>query len=199
MNAQSELVICSVTNVSLIPVFFPNMGNNYRILSDEDMNQLDEAFLHAYELDDQKNLFVNLEKAKRVRKDQLRVERAEKFKKLDLEYMRASEANDIEKMNAVVAKKQLLRDVTLLVDNASTLDEIKSIKVRDYSNIICIADDLQTAGYCIDGTKEWFASVGWDFKDFVRNGKNSDEVIALKDPVAMAIVEAAYIRTSKDS
>lgn len=194
MNEQSVLVLSSVTNEALIPAFFPNIGMNYKILTEEELNQLEESFFHAYELDDQKNLTMNINKAKNIKKEHLRAERVEKFKMLDLEYMRAMETNDVERMTAVVAKKQLLRDVTVHVDLATSIEEIKSVKVKDYSNIICVASDLETAGYCVEGTKEWFSKVGWDFKDFVRNGKNSDDVIALKDPVAMAIVEAAYNR-----
>jgi len=58
---------------------------------------------------------IDITKAKEVHKEELRIERREKFKELDVLYMRAQEAG--EDTSDIVAKKQLLRDATKSVDN----------------------------------------------------------------------------------
>jgi hypothetical protein len=70
---------------------------------------------------------INLNKAKAITKDRLRVERAPLLAAQDVLYMRATEAN--QDTTAIVAEKQRLRDVTQLADQATTLDELKAITV----------------------------------------------------------------------
>ena len=70
---------------------------------------------------------VNLTKAKDITKDRLRVERAPLLEAQDIAYMRAVESN--QDTSAIVAEKQRLRDITQLADQATTLDELKSISV----------------------------------------------------------------------
>lgn len=67
----------------------------------------------------------NLDKAKEIKKDMLRQERAPMLQSLDVQFQRALESGADTK--AIVNEKQRLRDVPQLVDGASTLDEIKSI------------------------------------------------------------------------
>ena len=71
---------------------------------------------------------VNLTKAKAITKDRLRQERAPLLVAQDVLYMRATEAN--QDTTAIVAEKQRLRDITKLADQATTLDELKSLEAK---------------------------------------------------------------------
>ena len=64
-------------------------------------------------------------KAKELTKDRLRVERKPLLEEQDVLYMKAQEAKA--DTTAIVAEKQRLRDVTKLVDNSTTLDELKGL------------------------------------------------------------------------
>jgi hypothetical protein len=70
---------------------------------------------------------INLDKAKAITKDRLRMERAPLLVAQDVLYMRATEAN--QDTTAIVAEKQRLRDITKLADSATTLDELKALAV----------------------------------------------------------------------
>lgn len=70
---------------------------------------------------------VNLNKAKEIKKDQLRSERKPLLEALDVEFVRALEQGG--DTSEIVSEKQRLRDITLIVDNASTLEELKAITV----------------------------------------------------------------------
>lgn len=74
-------------------------------------------------------IVVNLDKAKAIKKDNLRSERTPLLQKLDVDYMKAIEtgADTAE----IVAEKQRLRDITLLADQATTLEELKAIEVTN--------------------------------------------------------------------
>jgi hypothetical protein len=71
---------------------------------------------------------INLDKAKTITKDRLRMERAPLLVAQDVLYMRATEAS--QDTTAIVAEKQRLRDITKLADDATTLDELKALKVE---------------------------------------------------------------------
>jgi hypothetical protein len=70
---------------------------------------------------------INLDKAKAITKDRLRMERAPLLVAQDVLYMRATEQN--QDTTAIVAEKQRLRDITKLADEATTLDELKQLGV----------------------------------------------------------------------
>ena len=78
-------------------------------------------------------IVVDIERAKEVQKKVLRRERRPLLEALDLEYMRASEVNDAEKIAEIVAKKQALRDITSVesLANATTLEEIKQVTIPE--------------------------------------------------------------------
>ena len=70
-------------------------------------------------------IVINLNKAKAITKERLRVERAPLLVAQDVLYMRATEAS--QDTTAIVAEKQRLRDITKLADQATTLDELKAL------------------------------------------------------------------------
>jgi hypothetical protein len=70
---------------------------------------------------------INLDKAKAITKDRLRMERAPLLVAQDVLYMRATEQN--QDTTAIVAEKQRLRDITKLADQATTLEQLKELGV----------------------------------------------------------------------
>ena len=70
---------------------------------------------------------INIDKAKAITKDRLRQERAPLLAAQDVAFQRALEANA--DTTAIVAEKQRLRDITQLADQATTLEQLKAIKV----------------------------------------------------------------------
>ena len=70
-------------------------------------------------------LTININKAKEIWKDKIRLARKPKLEELDVQYMKAQE-ND-EDTSAIVTKKQELRDYPAQVDSATTTDEIKAV------------------------------------------------------------------------
>lgn len=70
---------------------------------------------------------IDLEKAKEIHKNKIRQVRNPLLQQKDVEYMRALEAGDSEKVSQVVAEKQALRDVTAIVNDV----EIESTSVNE--------------------------------------------------------------------
>lgn len=73
-------------------------------------------------------IVINIDKAKAITKDRLRAERQPLLQEQDVAFQRALETGA--DTSAIVAEKQRLRDITQLVDQATTLDELKQIEVK---------------------------------------------------------------------
>jgi hypothetical protein len=73
------------------------------------------------------SISINIDKAKAIKLDQLRAERAPKLAALDLAFMRAVEQGDTAKQASIAAEKQALRDVTkvTLPDDVASLKDFK--------------------------------------------------------------------------
>jgi hypothetical protein len=85
-------------------------GVEYKIVDSVD---IDNDYFNAYEFDAEAGAKVNIEKAKAIHLDKFRAARAPKLAKLDIDFMKAVEANDEVKKAEIIAAKQALRDVTL--------------------------------------------------------------------------------------
>lgn len=85
-------------------------GVEYKIVESVD---IDNSYFNAYEFDAETGSKVNIDKAKAIHLDKFRAARAPKLAKLDIDFMKAVEANDEEKKAEIIAAKQALRDVTL--------------------------------------------------------------------------------------
>lgn len=72
-------------------------------------------------------IVINIDKAKEITKERLRVEREPLLQAQDIAFQRALESGA--DTSAIVAEKQRLRDITNLADAASTLDELKTLGV----------------------------------------------------------------------
>jgi hypothetical protein len=70
---------------------------------------------------------INLNKAKEIKKDQLRADRAPLLQVQDVAFQRALEEGA--DTAAIVAEKQRLRDITKLADQATTTKQLKEITV----------------------------------------------------------------------
>jgi len=68
---------------------------------------------------------VNINKAKEIWKDKIRVARKPKLEELDIQFMKAQETSA--DTSSIVANKQELRDYPTQVDSATTTDEIKAV------------------------------------------------------------------------
>ncbi len=99
-------------------------GAEYKIIDESELPK-DRTFRDAWNFD----LKEDIPKSKEIKKDLLRVVRELLFKQLDIDFMRASELNDTDKINEIVAEKTRLRDITKKVDSCKTIKQIKAIKI----------------------------------------------------------------------
>ena len=73
-------------------------------------------------------LKINIEKAKEIKKDMLRVEREHLLSALDIDVMK--NITDSVKLAEIEAEKQKLRDITTKVDELTTLEELKEATIE---------------------------------------------------------------------
>ena len=71
---------------------------------------------------------ININKAKEIKKQSLRQERKPLLEAQDVAYMRAQENG--EDTTAIVAEKQRLRDITMLCDTATSVEDLKAIDIN---------------------------------------------------------------------
>ena len=69
-------------------------------------------------------LKINIEKAKEIKKNQLRVERALRLEELDREIQKYM-FTDTTKVQELETERQRLRNITLEVDKLETVEELK--------------------------------------------------------------------------
>ena len=72
---------------------------------------------------------INLDKAKDITKERLRIERKPLLEAQDVLFMQAQEAGS--DTSAIVAEKQRLRDITNQVDSCTTTDELKALSCSE--------------------------------------------------------------------
>ena len=73
-------------------------------------------------------IIIDINKAKNITKDRLRQEREPLLLAQDIAFQRALESNA--DTSAIVAEKQRLRDITNLVDNVNTVEELKALEIK---------------------------------------------------------------------
>ena len=71
---------------------------------------------------------INLDKAKAITKNRLRLERTPLLQAQDVAFQRALEEG--KDTAAIVTEKQRLRDITKLADQATTLEQLKGIIIK---------------------------------------------------------------------
>ena len=70
---------------------------------------------------------IDLAKAKNLKKESLRQERKPLLEAQDVAFQRALESSS--DTTAIVAEKQRLRDITMLCDTATSVDDLKAIDI----------------------------------------------------------------------
>lgn len=73
-------------------------------------------------------IVINIDKAKAITKERLRAERAPLLQEQDVAFQRALESGA--DTSSIVAEKQRLRDITVLAEQATTLEELKALKAE---------------------------------------------------------------------
>lgn len=78
-------------------------------------------------------IFINMDKAREIKRDQFRRERAPLLSALDIEYQKADEQGDELGKASLVGQKQALRDVTRnsAIDAAETPDQLTNITLSE--------------------------------------------------------------------
>jgi len=71
---------------------------------------------------------INFDKAKQITKERLRQERKPLLQTQDILFQRSLENNS--DTSAIIVEKQRLRDITNLVDNSTTLEQLKQLTVN---------------------------------------------------------------------
>ena len=74
-------------------------------------------------------IVINFDKAKQITKERLRQERKPLLEQQDILFQRSLENNS--DTSAIIVEKQRLRDITNLVDDASTLEQLKQLTVNN--------------------------------------------------------------------
>ena len=99
-------------------------GRDARIVDSADLPNDDSDFFDAWEMD-AKSVTVNLDKAREITKNRLRVERAPLLQAQDVAFQRALEEG--KPTDAIVAEKQRLRDITNQADACTTTAELRAL------------------------------------------------------------------------
>jgi hypothetical protein len=132
---------------------------------------------------------VNMNKAKEIWRDKVRGDRQPKLQDLDIQYLKATEAQNVTLKNYIETKKQELRDAPAdsRIDNATTPEELKAID--PVSEIMSISefdqaklDKLQS----ID--QDWRVTLnnGWQTPEGWSLGIHTDDVALLNGAFALA-------------
>lgn len=112
---------------SLMVTAVPEQYRHTARIVEDDYIPTDRTFRDAWDFDDDGIITERIDKAKEIHKDRLRAERKPLLEELDVQYIRKQEkGGDI---TDIITEKQKLRDITKLVDNCKTIDEIKAIKL----------------------------------------------------------------------
>lgn len=116
---------CGLTIEEIVAKDVP-AGVPFKIVDAADIPQ-DRTFRNAWA--DNGTISVDLSKAREIKRDQIRAQRAPLLTALDIEFMRASERGDNGAMAAIAARKQALRDATKdpAIEAAATPDELKAV------------------------------------------------------------------------
>jgi len=124
-NSNGGVSVCTPTGeISIEEVLAKDCPAGAIIVDSDTLPNND--FFNAWELNDT-TVTVNFDKAKAITKDRLRAERTPLLEAQDVAFQKALESGA--DTPAIVAEKQRLRDITKLADQATTLDELKSLGV----------------------------------------------------------------------
>ena len=124
-NEAGGVSVCAPTGELLIEAVQAKDTPDGSLIVDVDSlpNQYND-FFDAWELINN-TVEVSLTKAKEITKNRLRVDRAPLLAAQDVLFQRAQETGA--DTTAIIAEKNRLRDITLLADSATTLEELREL------------------------------------------------------------------------
>jgi hypothetical protein len=102
-------------------------GRGARIVNYTDLPIQHNDFYDCWEMT-ATTVQVNMDKAKELTKARLRAERTPLLQAQDVAFQRALETGA--DTTAIVAEKQRLRDLTILADTCTTLEELRALKAE---------------------------------------------------------------------
>lgn len=124
-NENGNVSVCHPTGeLSIEEVKAKDTPSNSIIVDVADIPTKDSDFFNAWRLNNGV-VSVDLDAAKVITKDRLRQEREPLLQAQDVLFQRALETGT--DTAAIVVEKQRLRNITTLADQATTLDELRSI------------------------------------------------------------------------
>tara|TARA_R100001086_G_scaffold235587_1_gene158572 strand:- start:379 stop:786 length:408 start_codon:yes stop_codon:yes gene_type:complete len=95
----------------------------YMIIDESDLpNEI--HFIDAFTIENN-SVVVSMDRAKKLKKEQLRLERKPLLEAQDILFMQAQESGS--DTSAIVAEKQRLRDITNQVDSCTDTDQLKAL------------------------------------------------------------------------
>ena len=103
-------------------------GLEYKIVEDSVILS-DSSFRDAWEVNNDFIISENLDKAKDITKDRLRLERKPLLEEQDVLFMKAQETDA--STTAITAEKKRLRDITKQADTCTTTDQLKALSVKE--------------------------------------------------------------------
>lgn len=125
-NENGNVSVCIPTGELPIEAVLAKDAPSHAIIVDaSELPEADNDFFNSWELIDGV-VSVNLDKAKAQTKDRLRAERVPLLAAQDVAFQRALEEG--KDTAAIVAEKQRLRDITGLVDNCKSTEELRGVK-----------------------------------------------------------------------
>lgn len=101
------------SNIDKVISYLQNNNLEYTVVNKADVDVNIFEFQEAFEFINKQPVFVS-EKMKEIMRNRFRVVRKPILEKLDIEYMKALEANNTQKQEEIKLKKELLRDITLI-------------------------------------------------------------------------------------
>lgn len=113
---------CGLTLDEIIAKDVPS-GVPYEIV-DDSVIPTDREFRSAWKHD----LTIDIAKAQEITRNRLRIERQPLLEKLDVEVMK--NIADPVKIAEIESQKQVLRDITKVVDALTTVEELKAVKCQ---------------------------------------------------------------------
>ena len=127
-NDNGNVSVCVPTGeLPIEQVLVKDCPTGAIIVNSDTLPNEHNEFFNAWELNGT-TVTINFDKAKAITKDRLRAERTPLLQAQDVAFQRALESGA--DTTAIVAEKQRLRDITQLADQATTLDELKTLKVK---------------------------------------------------------------------
>jgi hypothetical protein len=126
-NQNGGVSVCYPTGEMSIQQVLDEHCPEGAIIVDDNILPQDDVFFDAWELNNNV-VSENLNKAKNIKKEKLRIERAPLLQAQDVAFQRALETGA--NTTAIVAEKQRLRDITQLADQATTIEQLKQISVE---------------------------------------------------------------------